>query len=213
MRESPDGAGGPIRSPALPDRDRGRRLSRLSWLWVAVAAALAFWIGGPEPPLLETAESVPAPKLEARVLGEGHLSLEDLRGKVVVVFSWNMQAQWAKWFFERLRRLHDDYAPRGVVVVGISRLHRFDPVRMEVDESMSEEAELMFYDAWTREYGVDHPLAVGDRDGILMAAWAARVVPMFVVVGKDGNVAYVRTGKEEEHFGILREVLDRELAR
>ena len=138
---------------------------------------------------------------------------EELRGKVVVVYSWNMQAQWVRWFFERLNRLHADYAPRGVVVVGISRLHRFDPNKMVYDESMTEEQELMFYDAWKKEYAVAHPLAVGEYDGALMEAWSARVIPMIVVVGKDGAVAYVRTGKDEEHFGILREVLERELAR
>jgi len=79
---------------------------------------------------------------------------------------------------------------------------------------MSDDEELAFYDRWGEQYGVTYPLAVGAYgDPALIDAWVAHVVPCIVIVGKDGVVTYVRTGKEEEHFAILKEMVEQALGR
>jgi tetratricopeptide (TPR) repeat protein len=144
----------------------------------------------------------------------GPVTAESMKGKVTVVFSWNMKAAWAKWFFERLNRMVKDYAGRPVLFVGVSRLARFDPVNMCTDAELTDEKELVFYDMWTQQYEVACPLAVGAfQDTALVDAWAAHIVPAYVVVGKDGVVSYVRSGKNEEHFAALRGMVDRALER
>ena len=139
---------------------------------------------------------------------------EGLQGQVTVVFAWKMESRWIKQFFQRINQLHSDFADRGVQVIGISRLWKYDPSQGGTVADMTDERELEFYDMWAREYSVNYPLAVGAYgDESLMDAWAARVVPSEIVVGKDGKVAYTRVGKEEEHFAALRQMIEKELAK
>lgn len=142
----------------------------------------------------------------------GPVTREMMQGKVVVVYSWNMQAQWMKWFYQRIGALNEEYAPKGVLFVGISRFAHFDANKMVTKADMTEEEELTFYDAWTREYKVTWPLAVGpfgDEGAPFMDAWAGSIIPAITVVGKDGKVFYVRTGKNPEHMAALKEMIEK----
>jgi tetratricopeptide (TPR) repeat protein len=142
----------------------------------------------------------------------GPVTAENLKGKVTVVFTWNMKSNLNKWFFERLNLLIKDYADKPFQVVGISRLANFDPINMCTKKDMTEEDELKFYEMWCQQYGITYPLAVGAKDDdALVDAWAGYVVPYFVVVGKDGVVSYMRTGKSPEHYAALREMVDKAL--
>ncbi|MHC4922614.1 MAG: hypothetical protein ACYTG4_00835 [Planctomycetota bacterium] len=143
----------------------------------------------------------------------GPLSDEALKGNVTVVFSWNMQARWIKWFFKRVSDLNSDYSGRGLQIVGISRLARFDAVNGGTVPDLTDDQELEFYDLWESQYGVSYPLAVGQYgNSALMDDWACNVIPAMVLVGKDGLVKYTRTGKEEEHFDALRTMIDKAYA-
>src|SRR5258706_7609499 len=124
-----------------------------------------------------------------------------------------MKSTLNKCFSERLTLLTKNYADKPLQVVGISRLAKFDPINMCTKPDMTEEDELKFYEMWCAQYSINYPLAVGakDDDG-LIDAWAGYVVPYFVLVGKDGNVTYMRTGKGTEHFAALREMLDKAMA-
>ena len=159
----------------------------------------------------------PAPGFSAVHAWEGTggpVSDKQLKGVVTVVFSWNMQKQWNQWFFERVNKLAAEYAERGVQVIGVSRLAKFDANRMKVDPEMTEEKELAYYHAWVGEFKVTYALAIGAyQDENLINAWGFQVVPTFVVVGKDGIVNYFRTGKDEKYFPALREMIDKALAK
>jgi tetratricopeptide (TPR) repeat protein len=140
----------------------------------------------------------------------GPITNDGFKGKVTVVFSWNMQKQWNSWFFKRLTELASAYQGGEFQLVGVSRLAKFDATKMAVKQELTEEDELNFYEMWCAQYGVTYPLAIGGyNDEALMDAWAAHVVPSYAVVGKDGVVTYIRTGKEEEHFAVLKEMVDR----
>jgi hypothetical protein len=144
----------------------------------------------------------------------GPVTDEMLKGKVTVVFSWNMQSAWNKYLFERLNTLLTELAPKGLQIVGISRLARFDAVNMGTKKELTDEEELKFYEMWTQQYGVTYPFAVdGYESDALMNAWEATVVPFFVVVGKDGNVFGVASGKDEERIAALKSIVELALAK
>ena len=157
----------------------------------------------------------PAPGFEAAKWWKGSggpVTPDMIKGRVTVVFVWNMKSAWNEFFFMRLNKLVKELAERDVQFVGISRLFRFDATVMGTRKDMTDEEELERYDMWVAQYGVIYPLAVGGyEDESLVNAWAAHVVPSYIVVGKDGKVSYVRTGKEEEHFAILKEMIEKAL--
>jgi len=144
----------------------------------------------------------------------GPVTPEMLKGKVTVVFSWNMKSAWNTYFFERLHGMLKDYAERGMQLVGISRLAHFDPLKMGTKKDMTDDEELKFFEMWTQQYGVTYPLAVdGFESEALMGAWAAHTVPFYAVVGRDGNVFGVAFGKDEERIQGLRQIVDLALAK
>ncbi len=148
--------------------------------------------------------------------GGGPVTRDALKGGVTVVFAWNMamKPDRTKKLFENLNALQGDYSERGISLVGISRLAKFDPAQGGTVADMTEEQELAFYDTWERSYGTQCAYAIGGLDDdALVDAWAAHLVPALIVVGKDGNVAYTRTGFEAEHFATVRQAIDKALSR
>jgi len=147
--------------------------------------------------------------------GEGGPVTRDMMaGHVTVVFSWNMSAQWMRFFFKRVNAMAEELAPKGVIFVGISRLAKFDANKMITKEDMTDEDELLYYDAWVREYGVKYPLAIGpygDPGEAFMNTWSATVIPAFTVIGKDGKVFYTRTGKNDEEVDAVKEMVEKAL--
>ncbi len=138
-----------------------------------------------------------------------------LQGKVTLVFGWKTEFSpgLMKGWSTRLRKLADDYEDR-VQCVGVSRLQRFDPRIGQFNKDLTVEEELDFYDGYERQYNLRFPLAVGGLgETTLVDAWCASVVPSFAVVGKDGRVAYTRTGFNDDHFATVRAEIDKALAK
>jgi tetratricopeptide (TPR) repeat protein len=144
----------------------------------------------------------------------GPVTADMMKNRVTIVFSWNMKSAWNKFFFDRMHALLKETADKGVQMVGISRLARFDALKMGTRKDMTDDEELAFYDMWKDQYGVTYPFAVDGYDSEeLMSAWAAYTVPFIVIVGKDGNVFAVLSGKDEERIAAVRELVDMALAK
>ena len=144
----------------------------------------------------------------------GPVTADMMKNRVTVVFSWNMKSAWNKFFFDRMHALLKDTADKGVQLVGISRLARFDALKMGTRKDMTDDEELAFYDMWKDQYGVTYPFAVdGYESEELINAWAAHTVPFIVIVGKDGNVFAVMSGKDEERIASVRELVDMAIAK
>lgn len=132
-------------------------------LVITIAAARAGAAGATAPsPVAEGAEFVgkAAPPWElGDWIGSPPLTLASLRGKVVLV----------RWFTDTdcpyctltapaLNRLHQDYAARGLVVVGIYHHKRPEPLQLAAVRG------------WVRDYRFTFPVAV-DRDWRTLRRW------------------------------------------
>jgi tetratricopeptide (TPR) repeat protein len=158
----------------------------------------------------------PAPSFAAAKWWKGSggpVSEENFKGKVTLVYGWNMKSNLIGWFEQRLLKMAGEINNPNFQIIGVSRLARFDPTKMATKKEMTDEEELTFYDLWAQQHGLNHPLAVGGyEEDALIDAWAAYVVPYYVLVGKDGMVFSVGFGKDEERFGILKGILEKALA-
>ncbi len=123
----------------------------------------------------------PAPALEA-CSPRGHVSLERLRGRVVVVDFWASWCEPCRREFPMLDDLSRRYAARGLTVVGVS-----------VDDDAAN------YQRFVREL---HPSfsVVHDASHQIADRWGPASMPTTYVIGRDGVVVAALTGADVQQL-------------
>jgi thiol-disulfide isomerase/thioredoxin len=126
----------------------------------------------------------PAPELRdvTAWVGTPPLTLESLRGKVVLVNFWTFGCINCRNTVPTVRGWHEKYAGRGLVIVGV-----------HTPEFMSEESTAAVQDAVAR-LGIAWPVAV-DADRANWNAWSNRYWPAFYFVDAQGVVRHARFGE------------------
>jgi peroxiredoxin len=133
------------------------------------------------------------------------LTLEALRGRVVVV-RWFMSTEcpYCTATAPALRAIHEEYASKGVVVVGL--YHHRGPGRFDVDR----------YDAYVRRYAFTFPVAV-DVNWTTLERWWLRghrrdFTSVTFVLDRRGRVRAIHPGgslaKGTPSYDALRRALD-----
>lgn len=127
--------------------------------------------------LLAASPGQPAPVLEASAT-RGRVSLERLRGRVVVVDFWASWCEPCRRSFPTLDDLARRYAARGVTVVGVS-----------VDDDPAN------FQRFVRELRPSFPV-VHDASHQIAERWGPASMPTTYVIGRDGVVVAALTGDE-----------------
>ncbi len=135
----------------------------------------------------------PAPSYEARLLDGGSLSLAELRGEVVLLNVWATWCAPCVREMPGLQRLHDDYADRGLVVVGAS-----------VDRGQAEREVRRFLDDRSLTFTV-----VLDPDQNVAQRFRTLGVPETFLIGRDGVIAYRWIGEFDPTAGDVRDRVER----
>jgi cytochrome c biogenesis protein CcmG, thiol:disulfide interchange protein DsbE len=155
---------------------------------LAIVALLAYGLAANEPDrrveeALERGTREPAPELELpRLSGEGTESLEDYRGKVVVLNFW---ASWCEPCREEsplLDRWHGRIKRAGGTVLGVDAL--------DVDQDARD---------FIRQYGLSYPM-LRDGDGDSRESFGIVGFPETFVIDRRGRIAAVRRGPVDDAF-------------
>lgn len=133
--------------------------------------ALSFW----PRPLAAQDHPGTLPRGEFTTTDGTRLSLEGLRGKVVLLDFWATWCAPCLAELPRLRRLHEELGPSGLVIVGVS-LDAIDARR---------------FASWTRRNRVTWPQVRDGRSyqGALARAFEIEELPATVLFGRDGRLA------------------------
>ncbi|HEV3377596.1 MAG TPA: TlpA disulfide reductase family protein [Thermoleophilaceae bacterium] len=148
---------------------------------VALVALLAYGLASNEPGGEVAGE--PAPALELpRLSGDGVGSLEDYRGRVVVLNFW---ASWCEPCREEsplLQRWHERLEKRGATVLGVDALDEIGHAR-----------------AFIEEYGLTYPM-LRDGDGSTREPFGIVGFPETFVIDRDGRIAAIQRGPVTAEF-------------
>ena len=134
------------------------------------------------------------PHFSGRTIDARQLSMTDLLGKVVLVNFW------ASWCLEcrpempALQRLHREFAPRGLAIVGINAREATAPVRQ-----------------YARELGLTFPLVL-DPAGRINASYGVIGLPTTFLAARDGRAVAFAVGPREWGGAAARALIEALLA-
>lgn len=170
-------------------------MMRLRWLPAALAALFASGCGeqGPRPP---SSVGERAPAYAAEALSGDSVSLEQLRGKVVLLNVWATWCDPCREEIPALQELHEAHADEGLRVVGVS-----------VDAEGEQESVRSF----AKEFGMTYDVWL-DPDQRVSDIFRLRGVPSTFLIGPEGELLWKHLGPVRTDDPALQSALRQALA-
>ncbi len=132
-------------------------------------------------------------------------TLSSLRGRVVLLEFWATWCKPCNETFPKLKKLHDEYAAQGLVILALTRYYM---AYGGTAESQREELELMR--GFARKHEVEFRVGVSE-DERTQASYGATGLPTLALVDRAGTVRYTYGSIEDPKFKeILKECLNTE---
>ncbi len=132
-----------------------------------------------------------APAWELSTPDGGTLSLEDLRGSIVVMDFWATWCGPCRMVMPALQSIHEEYGDSGVVVVGINTWEDSDPV------------------AFMEEEGYTYTITL-DGDAVA-EEYLVTGIPTFYVIGSDGAILFSARGADPANEEALLNIIEENL--
>lgn len=186
---SPNETLDPIDRADEPPALSGREI-RYALLGVAVGLLILaglWWRAGGSTAALPTLSEVtpyPAPPFTIEQLGGGTISLDDVRGKVVVLNFW---ATWCLPCQEEtpdLQAVYSQFKNEGLAIIGVDLF----------DQERAQGRGLADVQAFTSRFGVRYPIGL-DRGGSVAKQYAIAPIPTSYFIDQQGRVRFIRVGK------------------
>ena len=145
-----------------------------------------------------------APDISIRTwINGGPVTLEDLRGRVVLLEFWATWCKPCQEMFPKLKQLYEQVATRGLEIVAITRHYMAYGGNHE-----SMQAELQLIRANVANHAASFPIGVAEDERI-QAAYGANGLPTAVLIDRQGVVRYAGPGGEDPGFDeTLEQCLD-----
>jgi cytochrome c biogenesis protein CcmG, thiol:disulfide interchange protein DsbE len=121
----------------------------------------------------------PPPRFSGRTVDAHRVSIEDLRGKVVLVNFWASWCGECRPEMPVLERLHRELGPQGLAIVGVNA--REDSTAVQ---------------RYARELGLTFPLVL-DPDGKIKTMYGVVGLPTTFIVARDGRAVGLAVGPRE----------------
>lgn len=167
--------------------------------------------GVSEKKLMQKVESYPkadaAPEFPvASWLGQDAVTLEDLRGKVVLLDFWATWCGPCISTFPRLRNLYKKYNPQGLTIIGVTKFYG-----RAGEKPVDRPGELDFLKEFKEEYKLPYGFAIVDGQDA-SAKYGVNGIPATFLLDRRGVVRYIGVGASAEEGENLEEMIKKVLA-
>jgi thiol-disulfide isomerase/thioredoxin len=159
----------------------------------------------------------PASELQADAfVNMPETSLEQLRGKVVLLDFWAVWCGPCIATFPHLRDWHERFGPEGLQIIGVTRYYGYqwneETARAARGEDVSNEEELEMLEMFRQHHQLDYGFLVGGPDNTNSQAYGVTGIPQAVLVDKQGKVRMIRVGSGDANAKALEEMIEQLLA-
>lgn len=151
----------------------------------------------------------PAPELQPDAfVAMEETSLEELQGKVVLLDFWAVWCGPCIATFPHLIEWHDEYADRGLVIIGATKYYNYawDEDAGKASRSQDEverEAELAMLEKFRESYELKHGFVVSGKDSDFSQQYQVSGIPQAVLIDQEGKIAMIRVGSGEANAAAL----------
>lgn len=146
------------------------------------------------------------------------LTESDLKGKVVLLDFWAVWCGPCIATFPHLRQWHEEYAGKGLVIVGLTRYYNYKwddgaGRATRSQDKITKEDEHKMLSNFAKEHDLRHAFAV-QTDRKLSAFYGVSGIPQVVLIDREGKVRLIRVGSGEANAtavgNMLKELLEGE---
>jgi len=146
----------------------------------------------------------PAPDWDiAAVVNMDKLQLADLKGKVVLIDFWAVWCGPCIATFPHLKHWHDQYADKGLVIVGATRAYGYtwdtEAQRTVSKKDASLEEELAMLEEFRKFHKLEHGFVVTPQGSDFAKQYGVTGIPQAVLVDQHGNIQMIRIGSGEKN--------------
>ena len=146
--------------------------------------------------------------------GDASLSLEDLRGKIVLLDFWATWCMPCVIAFSELREIYAEYGDRGVAILGITSFQGMyrdlETGEMEGSpaEKLSREREIELTASFIEKHEMTWPCAISDRS-VFDPKYGIQGIPTFVILDREGKIRLIQTGigQKQQKFRMIDKLL------
>lgn len=161
-----------------------------------------------------------APPITApHFVGTKPVSMEDLKGKVVLLDFWAVWCGPCIATFPHLIEWHEKFADKGLVILGSTNFYNYKwdeeagkATRAEGPEPVAPEEELAMLEKFRESYKLHHGFFVNEKGSDYAAAFAVSGIPQAVVLDKQGKIQLIRVGSGEPNAKAIEAKIEELLA-
>ena len=144
------------------------------------------------------------------------LTMESLKGKVVLIDFWAVWCGPCIATFPHLREWHEKHSDEGLVIVGATRYYKgygFNKGRLTPAQTpLGPAEEQKMLQSFVDYHKLHHAIAVIDKDNKFHSNYGVQGIPQAVIIDRAGKIRMIRVGSGEANARELDEMIKKCLA-